>query len=276
VRSRILTALASRASGSTSRSGLGFRASSRARRRSGSADHRARRSRAGRAARGRRRRSPAAGSPRRRRGARVGGVNMRIRTSRAQTSATPDEFGRGASASGPARLVLSRRAAPRLAGAGRRPPVVGTAQAPVARRSDERHDRDDFRNREEQKLGAGLAGVASLARGRRVNDSSAWAATAVLGRERPTPQGNRLPDRANRPGSCGSDRLERRGGLPGAPVQGPGEAAWWLWSFSRLWVAAVSLHSQRTADLPRRPNRSIPRLCLIWPNTGSTVAWRFL
>ncbi len=34
----------------------------------------------------------------------------------------------------------------------------------MARRSDERHDRDDFRNREEQKLGAGLAGVASLLR----------------------------------------------------------------------------------------------------------------
>ena len=52
-------------------------------------------------------------------------------------------------------------------------------------------------------------------------------------------------------------------------------AAWWVWSFSRLWVAAAKRHSERTACLPRRWNRLIPRLNFSCPNTGSTVAWRF-
>jgi hypothetical protein len=29
-------------------------------------------------------------------------------------------------------------------------------------------------------------------------------------------------------------------------------AIWCLWSFSRLWVAVISRHSERAADLPRR------------------------
>jgi len=48
-------------------------------------------------------------------------------------------------------------------------------------------------------------------------------------------------------------------------------AIWWLWSFRRLWVAVISRHSERQADLPRRWKRSIRRLNFVWPNTGSTV-----
>ena len=69
-------------------------------------------------------------------------------------------------------------------------------------------------------------------------------------------------------------------------VAAAGRAAWgsfqalaaavrWLWILSRLCVAAANRHSERTADLPRRWKRSIPRLNLSCPNTGSTVAWRF-
>jgi hypothetical protein len=43
----------------------------------------------------------------------------------------------------------------------------------------------------------------------------------------------------------------------------------WLWSFSRLWVAAMSRHSARAAALPLRLKRLQPRLCLICPKTGS-------
>jgi hypothetical protein len=49
----------------------------------------------------------------------------------------------------------------------------------------------------------------------------------------------------------------------------------WLWIFSRLCVAVTNRHSDRAADLPLRMNRSIRRLCLIWPNTGSTVILRW-
>jgi hypothetical protein len=63
--------------------------------------------------------------------------------------------------------------------------------------------------------------------------------------------------------------------VPGVS-QGPAVAARWVWSLSRLCVAAASRHSDRTAERPRRWKRSIPRLCLICPNTGSIVAWRFL
>jgi hypothetical protein len=47
------------------------------------------------------------------------------------------------------------------------------------------------------------------------------------------------------------------------------------WSFWRLWAAARSRHSDLTADRPRREKRRKPRLLLIWPNTGSTMPWRF-
>jgi len=46
--------------------------------------------------------------------------------------------------------------------------------------------------------------------------------------------------------------------------------SWCLWSLRRLWVVARSRHSDLTADLPRRENVRAPRLCLIWPKTGST------
>lgn len=48
----------------------------------------------------------------------------------------------------------------------------------------------------------------------------------------------------------------------------------WWWSLRRLWVAAVSRHSDRAADLPLRMNLSMRRLYLICPNTGSIVACR--
>jgi hypothetical protein len=40
---------------------------------------------------------------------------------------------------------------------------------------------------------------------------------------------------------------------------GPDQAVWaairWWWSLRRLWVALISRHSERTADLPRRWKR---------------------
>jgi hypothetical protein len=50
--------------------------------------------------------------------------------------------------------------------------------------------------------------------------------------------------------------------------------SWCWWSLSRLCVAAISHHSDRTADLPRRENRRKLRLLLICANTGSTMPWR--
>ena len=81
-------------------------------------------------------------------------------------------------------------------------------------------------------------------------------------------------------------RSEGRGGLGGGeadgpdrafpgPSQAPAAAIWWLWSFSRLWVAVISRHSARAADLPRRWKRSMRRLNFVCPNTGSIIAWRF-
>ena len=49
----------------------------------------------------------------------------------------------------------------------------------------------------------------------------------------------------------------------------------WLWSLSRLCVAVTNRHSERAAERPLRMNRSILRLCLIWPNTGSIVILRW-
>jgi hypothetical protein len=57
------------------------------------------------------------------------------------------------------------------------------------------------------------------------------------------------------------------------PVAG---AIQWLWSFRRLWVAAISRHSDRAAALPRRRKRVIPRLCLICPKTGSMLCRRLM
>ena len=81
-------------------------------------------------------------------------------------------------------------------------------------------------------------------------------------------------------------RSQGRGGLGGgetdrpdrvfpAPFQAPAVAIWWLWSFSRLWVAVISRHSDLAAALPRRWKRSIRRLNFVCPNTGSIIAWRF-
>ena len=66
----------------------------------------------------------------------------------------------------------------------------------------------------------------------------------------------------------------RRGrGLPVGPSQA-GLAIQWVWSLSRLCVAVTNRHSECAADLPRRMNRSMCRLCLICPNTGSIVIFR--
>jgi hypothetical protein len=51
--------------------------------------------------------------------------------------------------------------------------------------------------------------------------------------------------------------------------------SWCLWSLRRLWVAVISRHSERAADLPRRWNWLMRRLCLVWANTGSIIALRF-
>ena len=87
-------------------------------------------------------------------------------------------------------------------------------------------------------------------------------------------------------GKCGNEReswscVRRRcsGNPGGAWVGDPrcqaGVAIQWLWSLSRLWVAATSRHSDRAADLPLRVNRSMCRLYLICPNTGSIVIFRW-
>jgi hypothetical protein len=57
--------------------------------------------------------------------------------------------------------------------------------------------------------------------------------------------------------------------------QAGSEAIQWLWSSRRLWVAAISRHSDRTAALPLRLKRSHRRLDLISPNTGSIVSCRW-
>ena len=49
----------------------------------------------------------------------------------------------------------------------------------------------------------------------------------------------------------------------------------WLWSLSRLCVAVTNRHSDQAADRPLRMKRSMCRLYLIWPNTGSIVIFRW-
>ncbi len=48
-----------------------------------------------------------------------------------------------------------------------------------------------------------------------------------------------------------------------------------LWSLRRLWVAVISRHSDLAADLPLRNNRSVRRLNLMSPKTGSIIAWHW-
>src|SRR5680860_1175651 len=57
--------------------------------------------------------------------------------------------------------------------------------------------------------------------------------------------------------------------------QAPAGTVWWRWSLSRLWVAVISRHSERHADLPRRWKRSMRRLNFVSANTGSIIPWRF-
>jgi hypothetical protein len=73
---------------------------------------------------------------------------------------------------------------------------------------------------------------------------------------------------------AGRHGLDCRGGRR-RPVTYPvAGAIQWLWSFRRLWLAVISRHSDRTAALPLRWKRSIRRLPLIWPNTGSMLYFR--
>ena len=64
----------------------------------------------------------------------------------------------------------------------------------------------------------------------------------------------------------------------GRSVQAKAGFAWLACrqSLRMLCVAAMSFHSLFTAGMPRRAKRLMPRLCLVWPNTGSIVALRFL
>jgi hypothetical protein len=66
---------------------------------------------------------------------------------------------------------------------------------------------------------------------------------------------------------------QNRGGDSGARCQAV-FAIQWLWSFSRLCVAVTNRHSDCAAALPLRMNRSMCRLYLICPNTGSIVILR--
>ena len=64
-------------------------------------------------------------------------------------------------------------------------------------------------------------------------------------------------------------------GVSGFPPYQAVLAIEWLWSFRRLWVAAISRHSDRAAARPLRWKRSNLRLCLICPNTGSMLCRAF-
>ena len=66
-------------------------------------------------------------------------------------------------------------------------------------------------------------------------------------------------------------RLRRRAA---AALSGAGGLEWWVWSLRRLWVAVISRHSERAAALPRRWKRSMPRLNLVCPKTGSIMTLR--
>jgi hypothetical protein len=77
-------------------------------------------------------------------------------------------------------------------------------------------------------------------------------------------------------GGVGLNSDRNRGGPRPAPDQVTTGLIQWLWSLSRLWVAAWIRHSERAAALASRWNRRKPRLNLFWANTGSTVAVRCL
>jgi hypothetical protein len=62
-------------------------------------------------------------------------------------------------------------------------------------------------------------------------------------------------------------------GGPGG-CQGAAMASWWVCGFSRLCVAVINRHSDRTAERPRRWKRSMPRLNLVLPKTGSIMPLR--
>ena len=62
---------------------------------------------------------------------------------------------------------------------------------------------------------------------------------------------------------------------PSAAFQAAAGAIWWRKSFMRLWVAVISRHSERQADLPRRWKRSMRRLNFVSAKTGSIIPWRF-
>jgi hypothetical protein len=76
------------------------------------------------------------------------------------------------------------------------------------------------------------------------------------------------------------------GGLPGLGGRG---GCWWplvvfyaaagagfaRQSLRRLWVVVISLHSDLQALMPRRWKRVMWRLCLIWPEIGSIVCFRW-
>ena len=70
-------------------------------------------------------------------------------------------------------------------------------------------------------------------------------------------------------------RSERRAASAPPRSQAVTAARRWRWSLRRLWVAAMSRHSDRQAARPRRWKRLIWRLNLSWPKTGSIVAWRW-
>ena len=75
-------------------------------------------------------------------------------------------------------------------------------------------------------------------------------------------------------GAVGGGNDDRSLERPGRPDQAVIGAVVCLWSLSRLWVAVISRHSERQADLPRRKKRSQRRLNFVWAKTGSIIVWR--
>ena len=124
--------------------------------------------------------------------------------------------------------------------------------------------------RQTSTIGSGSAAITRESGGQRAR--SACAACPRGCREKPALVGGVRAVSAAAPRSLLGGRA--RGAVLGS-FQAPAAAVWWLWSLSRLWVAVMSRHSDRTADLPRRWNLSILRLCLVWPKTGSIMPWRF-
>ena len=107
----------------------------------------------------------------------------------------------------------------------------------------------------------------------------------VFVRELSLEEGNRLKRLSRRLLRKGR-RCRSRGGVAGAiglavrravPVSASGQvvARWCLWSLRRLWVAVSIRRSVLTAERPRWWKAWAPRLCLIWPKTGSIMPWRF-